>query len=95
MLIAQARALPATTTKCTAGHAISATVKAMCSVSQLYRRLPNEQSGSFLKQYQTGSLTRATAQQTLGVAKTRPFALLKEYEHHRATVCLRSASRCL
>jgi len=48
-------------------------------MSQVHKRLSDEQAGFVLKQYRAGVLTRATAQQALGVGKTRFFALLKQH----------------
>jgi len=48
-------------------------------MSQVHKRLSDDQVGFVLKQYQAGVLSRAVAQQALGVGKTRFFALLKQY----------------
>jgi hypothetical protein len=48
-------------------------------MSQVHKRLTDEQIKFILKQYTLGILSRAGAEQALGVGKTRFFALLKEY----------------
>jgi len=48
-------------------------------VTQLHRRLTDDQVKVLLKSYCDGLLKRADAQEVLGIGKTRFFALVKEY----------------
>jgi len=48
-------------------------------MSQVHKRLSDEQARFVLKQYQAGVLSRTAAQQALGIGKTRFFALLRRY----------------
>ncbi len=49
-------------------------------MSQVHKRLCDDEVRFVLRQYRAGVLSRAVAQQALGVGKTRFFALLKAYE---------------
>jgi len=53
-------------------------------MSHVHKRLTDEQVAFVLRQYQAGVLSRASAQQALGVGKTRFFALLQEYRQRPA-----------
>ena len=48
-------------------------------MAQLHRRFMNEEVRVLFRGYCQGSLTRSAVQRTLGIGKTRFFALLKEY----------------
>ncbi len=54
-------------------------------MDQLHRRFTVEQVKVLLRGYCQGTLSRADAQEVLGVGKTRFFALLQEYRTNPAT----------
>jgi hypothetical protein len=52
------------------------------SMSQLHKRLSDEQVQAFLQSYSQGKLTRAEVQEILEIGKTRFFSLLKSYRQN-------------
>jgi hypothetical protein len=52
------------------------------SMSQLHKRLSDEQVQAFLQSYSQGKLTRDEVQEILEIGKTRFFSLLKNYRQN-------------
>ncbi len=48
-------------------------------MERIHKRFAAEQVGALLKGYCRGTLDRATIEESLGIGKTRFFALLKQY----------------
>jgi hypothetical protein len=51
-------------------------------MDQIHKRFPADQIRVLLQGYCRGTIERASVEETLGIGKTRFFALLKEYRHN-------------